>query len=491
MMLGIDFGTSQLSAAWVGPDGSPALVADKLDPEVFATPSCVCLEGDRAHAGRAAEMLADENPTWPAARRIKASLGAGTAVMTDARGEPWLPETAVALLLRKIADDAKLVLGRKPERAVIAVPRAFTAAERTAVWRAADWAGLNQVCLMDDGLAAARFFAMGEAPPAGPVLLFVAGARQVEARVLTLPDGGFNTRGAASGLGGESDQCDQLFARIAPLLGGAAEGAARGPAPRAMEKQLQRLLRANPRENVEQVFLQRGRPTIVNLLPAQVARAVEPALGQMLAVAGEALQEAGVGWRDLAAIWPLGCCALQPLLLNALAERLGRPVTARQPLQAAVFGAALHGADLAAGRPWIGLPRPPGRPHAAFGLRTRDAGGKARFDELIPAAAPRPAKAARQFMTSRADQVRMVFELTFMDAEGLEPAGVMAFGPIPRPKLHLPVELQVALDARGELNVEAVDVSSGAKLPRTIVTKGLSSEPFIHQRQLLDSVRLN
>ncbi len=490
MILGIDFGTNQLSAAWIGPDGSPALVPDKHDPETFATPVCICLEGDRAHVGRAADLLADDNATWPAARRMKAAWGTGSGVMTDSRGAAWLPETAITLLLRKIVDDAKLVLGRRPERAVITVPANFTAAERQAVWRAADWAGFSQVGLIEDGLAAARFLATGDTTPSGPILLLAAGVRQIEARVLTAAEGEIKTLGMAAGHGGEGELHEQLLATIAALVGVGADGPARTTFQRAAERQLPKLLKPAGRE-IEQVFFQRGRPFIVNLLPAHITRAAAPAMGKILAVADEALQKAGLGWRDLAMIWPVGCCALQPQLLVTLGERWGRAVTARQPLQAAAFGAASHGADLAAGKPWRGLPAAPGRPGAAFGLRIRDAAGQASFEELIAATAARPAKATRQFMTTRADQVRMVFELAFKDGAGVEPAGVLAFGPISRPRLNLAIDLQVTLDERGELTVEAVEAASGAKLPRTVVTKGMSSEIFVQQRGLLDNLRVS
>jgi|GEM_PF-6301961 len=490
MILGVDFGTSQLSAAWIGPDGSPALVPDKHDPENFATPAWVCLEGDRAHVGRTAELLAEDNASWPAARRLKAAWSTNQAVMTDGRGATWLPETAVALLLRKLVDDAKLVMGRRPERLVITVPANFTTAERQAVWRAGDWAGFTQVGLIEDGLAAARFLAAGTPPPPGPVLLLAAGARQIEARVLRVAENSLTTLGVSTGHGGEHELHEQLLALIAPLAGAGADGPARAAFLRSAEKLLPRLLRPGGRE-MEQVFFHRGRPVIVNLLPVHAARAAAPALARILAVTEQALQAAKLDWSGLAAVWPVGCCALQPALLQALGEKWGRSVTARQPLQAAAFGAAAHGADLAAGQPWAGLPAAPGRPGAAFGLRTRDAAGQASFEELIAGTAARPAKASRQFMTTRADQVRLVFELAFKDAAGVEPAGVLAFGPIHRPRLNLPVDLQVTLDERGEVCVEAVDATTGAKLPRTVVTKGLSSELFVQQRGLLDSLRLS
>lgn len=485
MILGVDFGTSQLSAAWIGPDGSPALVPDKHDPETYATPACVCLEGERGHVGRTAEMLADDNPNWPVARRMKSIWGTGTSIMTDARGASWMPETTVALLLRKLVDDAKLVLGRRAERAVIAMPADFAAAEQQAVRRAADWAGFSQVCLIEDGLAAARFLAAGENVPSGRILLFSAGVRRIEARVLTAASGGLKTLGVATGQGGEGEMHEQLFAALQPLLGGADRANLRGT-----EKQLQKLLRSGGRE-ADQVFFQRGRPAIVSLLPAQLAAAVAPALNKMFGVGEQALQSAGLNWRDLDAIWPVGGCALQPLVIAGLSERWGRAVVARQPIQAAAFGAAAHGADLAAGKSWSGLPGSGGRPGAAFGLRMRDASGVAHFEEMIASTATRPARASRQFMTTRADQVRMVFELAFKDGGNVEAANVVAFGPIARPKLNLAVELQASVDERGEVVVEAVDTSSGTKLPRTIITKGMSSEPFIQQRVLLDNVRLS
>lgn len=490
MTIGLDLGTYQLTAAWVGSNGSPQLVPDKLDSDIFQTPASLGLDGSRTFVGRAAEVVAEDNPAAPVARRLKLALGSGEPVMHDARRRGWLAETALTPVLQKIIDDAAFAAGSRPKFAVLTVPHEFTPAQRQAIARAADWAGLGTTVLLPRSLAAARYLASSsDLVGAKLALVCAVGTHFTEVTVLEARPHRLQVRGTASARLGGAQMDEALLDALRPVLGDPADDpAGRVPLGMAIARLRQRLSQPGTRE-VETVIFRRGQPRLVSLLASQYQRIIAPVVARIAELADTALQQAGTNWSQVEAVWPVGSCALEPAVLDVLAAKFGRSVTPRQALQASAFGAAQHAVDLANGESWVGLPRLPGRRGAALALRLIDTDKKVRLDELVSGSTAWPTQAVKRFTTSRADQLRMVFDLVFADATGIESAALVAFGPINKPQLNLGLDLQVAISAQGLLTAEAVDTRTGAKLPRTLLTRGVSSEPLVNQRLLLDSLR--
>jgi molecular chaperone DnaK len=490
MTIGIDLGSQQLSAAWVGPNGSPQLVPDKHDAEVFHTPASLGLEGGRTFVGRAADVLAEDNPAAPVARSLKLSLGSPEPVLHDMRRRPWLAETALTVVLQKILDDATLASGSRPKFAVLTVPQDFTSAQRQAVLRAADWTGLQGALLLDRSLAAARYLAAAPDRPASLLaLVLVVGTRFAEATLLDVGERSFKVRATACARTGGSQMDEALLRALQPGLGGIADDPANLPSLTAAIAGFRRRLAKSGAKEAEAVLFVRGRPCQVHLLSSHYEQVIAPVVAQLIGLAERVLQQAGVNWNQVDVCWPVAGCAQEPAVLQALAAKCGRPVQPRQAIQAAAFGAALHAADLVAGSAWGGLARLPGSRGAALALRLVDSEKRVKLDELIPAGSPWPAQAVKRFATSRADQARMVFDLVFADAANIDSAALVAFGPIPKPRLNLGIDLHVSVNAHGLLIAEATDTSTGNKLPRTLLTRGASSEPLVTQRTFLEGLR--
>lgn len=491
MTFGLDLGSNHLSAAWVGPGGSPQLVSDKHDPDLFVTSTVVGVDGARAFVGRSAEVLAEDNPQATLARQLKTALGSGEPVLRDARGRGWFAETLFVPLLNKVLDDTALAAGNRPQHAVINVPREFTLAQRHAVQRAADWSGLASAVLLERSVAAARFLAHGLEASAAPqlALVFAVGSRFAEAAVFELGPRSLALRGSAHGRGGSATLDESLAQALRPLLGDPPDSPLEQTALlHAVARLRQKLTKPGTRET-ESVLFVRGKPYVVHLTAAQHDQICAPHLDQLLQLADAALQQAGVTWDQLAHVWPVGAGAQEACVVAALSARLGKPVTPRLALQAPAFGAALHAADLQRNTAWLGLPARPGGPGAAVALRMVGADKKPQFDPLLAADAARPARATRQFATARPDQVRMVFDLVFTNGTAVEQAALLAFGPIAKPRTGLIVELQVTLGTDGVLQVEATEGVGGPRLPRTVLSRGGSSEPLVNQRLLLEGIR--
>lgn len=490
MTFGLDVGSQHLSAAWVGPGGSPQLIADKTDPDIFVTPAVVGLEGNRAYVGRSAEVFAEDNPLAAVARSLKSSLGSGEVLLRDARGRGWFAETLLTPLLTKVLDDAALAAGARPAHAVINVPREFGAPQRQAVLRAADWAGLASAVLLDRSVAAARFLASGIDNSGNDLaLVFSVGNRFAEATVVEIGPRSLAVRGAAQARVGSRALDEAVWQALRPVVGEAVDDpAAQAQALPFVSRWRQKFSRPGTRE-AETVLFLRGKPHVLHLTATQHEQIGAPIVAQLMELAQAALQQAGIGWDRIAQVWPVGAGAQEPTVLAALTTLAGKTVTPRMALQAPAFGAALHAADLHGGNPWLGLPTRAGRPDSGVALRLLGADQKPTYDPLIAAGSALPARATRQFTTARAEQVRMVFDLVFLNGSNAETAGLFAFGPIAKPRAGLVVELQVALSAEGVLSAEATEGVGGPRLARTLLVRGGSSEPLVAQRTLLEGIR--
>jgi molecular chaperone HscC len=490
MTFGLDVESQHLGAAWIGPGGSPQLIADKHDPDLFTTPSVVGLDGSRAYVGRSAEVFAEDNPLAAVAQDLNSSLGTGEELLRDARGRGWFAETLLTPLLAKVLDDAAIAAGTRPTHAVVSVPCEFSPPQRQAVLRAADWAGIASAVLLNRSLAAARFLASGLASGGNDLaLVFAVGSRFADVTLIEIGPRSLAVRGVASGELGSRALDEALWQALRPVLGEAVDDptvqAKVLPGVRAWRKKFQR----TGTRDAETVLFVQGKPHVLNLTALQHEQICAPLAAQSLELAQAALRQAGITWDRITHLWPIGTGAQEPTVLAALAAEAGRSFTPRMALQAPAFGAALHAADLHGGQPWLGLPTRPGRPDSAVALRLVDADRKPTYDTLIASGSPLPARATRQFTTARADQVRMVFDLVFINDSAPESAGLFAFGPIAKPRPGLVVELLVTLGPDGVLAAEATEGVGGPRLRRTLLARGGSSEPLVAQRNLLEGIR--
>ena len=110
-----------------------------------------------------------------------------------ARGEAIATEEASAQVLRALLDDAELFTGCRAERAVITIPAYFSEEQRLATLAAARLAGLAQVDLLAEPVAACLAHQLSGA--VGTILVFDLGAGTFHVSVLQLcQDGSLEVR---------------------------------------------------------------------------------------------------------------------------------------------------------------------------------------------------------------------------------------------------------------------------------------------------------
>ncbi|MBX9581465.1 MAG: Hsp70 family protein, partial [Gemmataceae bacterium] len=176
-VVGIDLGTTYSLAAYVGPDGSPAVVRDAAG--VALVPSAVCFLPDGGVlVGSAARDRAVSDPehTILSVKRlmgrtlaelerelkliphqvVERDVGGGRKVLrVNVGGHEHTPEELSAMILREVRQRAG-----NPSKAVITVPAYFDDTQRQATRDAGRIAGLDVLRIVNEPTAAALAYGL-------------------------------------------------------------------------------------------------------------------------------------------------------------------------------------------------------------------------------------------------------------------------------------------------------------------------------------------
>ncbi|MBT9293374.1 Hsp70 family protein [Rhodococcus sp. GOMB7] len=178
--IGIDLGTTYSCVYAADRTGRIELVRTPDDREL--TPSVVHFSGSKVSVGFDAKEMMGEDPDNVVVG-IKRSMGKDHR--QEFGGVAYTPEAISGMILRRLAEDAALVLGVgiSEIQAVITVPAYFGVAEKEATFAAARIAGLNCLELLAEPAAAAYAYDAAD-PAAGSSLVFDLGGGTFDVAVV-------------------------------------------------------------------------------------------------------------------------------------------------------------------------------------------------------------------------------------------------------------------------------------------------------------------
>jgi len=116
-------------------------------------------------------------------RSIKRRMGSDESVMLG--GRSFTPPEISAVILRELAEWARLSLGERPEKAVITVPAYFSDAQRSATREAGALAGLEIVRILNEPTAASLAYGYGDGSP-HTALIYDLGGGTFDVSVVTV-----------------------------------------------------------------------------------------------------------------------------------------------------------------------------------------------------------------------------------------------------------------------------------------------------------------
>ncbi|WP_037857610.1 Hsp70 family protein [Streptomyces sp. NRRL S-340] len=157
-VVGIDLGTTYCAVAVADRAGSPSIVRNREGENI--TPSVVMFQGDTVVVGSQAKRSAATAPDH-VVQFVKRYMGETNPVYHSESGTPYRPEEISALLLKRLKEDAEIMLGEPVERAVITVPAYFDDVRRKATQDAGRLAGLEVLRIVNEPTAAALAYGLG------------------------------------------------------------------------------------------------------------------------------------------------------------------------------------------------------------------------------------------------------------------------------------------------------------------------------------------
>ena len=448
------------------------------------TPNRVALSGQQLLVGAIVADYLEETPGLPVSSGFRDQLGAPSST-SDAQepGGSLSSLGLVAAVLRKLARDSEEASLRDLEGAVIAVPAAFTRAQRRAMMDGAALAAVPLLGLIDEPIAATYTYLDTHALAGERLLVVDLGASTLDLSLLDVRSGdsakdhqieliASASSEKLSGAWLDTRLIGALRRQVEDVLG-APLGDSHQPELEHLVETLKRLRAGgSTREPVFGVF---GDRTVELVLDQQSFDEALAAWVQALAnEIEEFLAATGQCPDELADVLFIGGYTAIAGVVNELAQRLGEiggpSLGARLRAPSGSSNAIARGASIYAGT----LESPPfevpaeihGRGTCSLGVAARKENGGAEYLPLIEQGTPLPARGRCHVYTSSAQQTDVAIELIRRSPRGHssvdESIGVLRLDELPESSWSQEVELTLDYQADGSVELTA-DGGGGRK----------------------------
>lgn len=190
--IGIDLGTTYSAAAILQADGKLAILPNSegqnITPSVVLFPD-VASGCDEPLVGDMAKHSVATSPL-DVVQFVKRQMGDPNWRFVSTNGSSFTAEEVSAIILKKLKNDAELVLGEPLTDAVITVPAYFDDTRRVATKQAGRIAGLNVLRVLNEPTAAALSYGLNYENN-GTVLVYDLGGGTFDVTIMEIKDGNF------------------------------------------------------------------------------------------------------------------------------------------------------------------------------------------------------------------------------------------------------------------------------------------------------------
>lgn len=486
MIVGIDLGTTYSAIAYINDLGKPEILPSREGEQI--TPSVVLFQGDIPLVGSMAKRSAASSPD-DCVQYVKRSMGDSSWKFDTSDGKTYTPESVSALIIKRMVEDAELILGEgEVTDAVITVPAYFNDAQRRATMDAGQMAGLNVRRVLNEPTAAALAYGV-ETESAGTFLVFDLGGGTFDVTVMRI-DGGDFTVVATDGdrnLGGfdwDNALMSLLNERFQAEGGGDvfdSDTAVADLRDRAeiAKRSLSTVKKANVMVSLD------GATKVIPVTREDFESVTSSLLSKTRDLTESVMEDAGLRWSDLNQILLVGGSTRMPMVGTMITEISGMtPAKGIQVDEVVALGAAIQG-SLVANELSDRLPVPidGGAPVVRVGeapIRIKDVTsqglgvitladqvtGRMENSIIIGRNTTIPVQQSGDYSTVVDNQTELEVEVT--QGDDVDPAFVTVVGSqtlrIPPYPAGAPVRVIYSYDVDQIIHIEVVDLSTGQSL---------------------------
>jgi molecular chaperone DnaK len=180
-VVGIDLGTTYSAIAYLNEHGKPEIIPNREGEHI--TPSVVLFDGEMPIVGTMAKNSVGQNP-YNVVQFVKRLMGDSSWKFLSEEGVEYTPEEISAIVLKRLKEDAEVMLGEEVRDAVITVPAYFNDAQRTATRDAGRIAGLNVLHIINEPTAAALAYGITKLQQPQTILVYDLGGGTFDVTIM-------------------------------------------------------------------------------------------------------------------------------------------------------------------------------------------------------------------------------------------------------------------------------------------------------------------
>jgi molecular chaperone DnaK len=466
-IIGIDLGTSN-SAAAVLRGGRPVIIpsAEGISLGGKAFPSYVAVTaGGEVLVGEPARRQMAANPQGTATG-FKRRMGRRESVKV--RDREFSPEQLSAFLLQKIKRDAEAFLGEPVEKAVVTVPAYFDDNQRSATKDACGIAGIEVARLVNEPTAAALAYGLDRLGEELRIAVIDFGGGTLDVTIMEFGKGVFEVKSTSGDtqLGGtdmDKRVLDYLMERFRERTGADLRDDPRAVMRLQEAAEVAKIeLSASTTSHIVLPYL-----TVVNGQPehlelditrTELERLVRPVVERCRGPVEQALQDGGIGPKDIDRVIFVGGPTRMPILQQFFEEIFERPAEKGvDPMECVASGAAIQAGVLTGEVGDIVLVDV-----TPLTLGVETLGGVA--TPLIKRNTPVPVKHSEVFTTAADMQTTVTIHVFQgerpMSTDNLSLGEFNLDGLAPAPRGVPKIDVTFDIDSNGILNVTAKDTAT-------------------------------
>ena len=476
--IGIDLGTTYSAVAIINDLGKPEILNNREGENI--TPSVVFFQEGLPIVGTMAKRSAAGAPL-DVVQFVKRYMADPTWKFETDGGETFNAEEVSAIILKRLKEDAELVLGEGTVTdAVITVPAYFDDSRRRATIDAGTIAGLNVRRVLNEPTAAALAYGL-DAEGGGTVLVYDLGGGTFDVTLMRIGDGAFDViaTDGDSKLGGFDWDNELMIWLNKQFMEAGGSNLSDDPSAEAdlreKSEMAKRSLTSVAKTNV--VLSHGGVSKVIQVTRDQFNDLTSHLLSRSRDLTESVVEEAGLAWSQVDRLLLVGGSTRMPMVKEMVEQLAGKPAERTiNPDEVVALGAAVQGylSDVAEGRSGS-LPElfqgsvPQVLDVTSQGLGVLAQKGDTGIMEnviIIPRNTKIPQKMSGHFGTTVDQQEEVKVQVT--QGDDVDPdyvthvgEGHMKLPPYPR---GAPLEVIYSYDIDQTIHIEVIDVTAGRSL---------------------------